>query len=128
MVQEFGWHLENNIKLFPFTKNIYNYLYKSKGFILSSLWEDPGFVLVESAYLNVPILSSNCKNGPEEILNYGDNGILFESNNKKSFIEKFNDFHNLNDKKKMKFKINAKKYVKKFTIFSHFLQLKEIIK
>lgn len=121
-------NLENNIKLFPFTKNIYNYLYKSKGFILSSLWEDPGFVLVESAYLNVPILSSNCKNGPEEILNYGDNGILFESNNPKSFIEKFNDFHNLSDEKKMKFKIKAKKYVKKFTIFSHFLQLKEILK
>ena len=121
-------NLENNIKLFPFTKNIYNYLYKSKGFILTSLWEDPGFVLVESAYLNVPILSSNCKNGPEEILKYGDNGILFESNNKKSFIEKFNDFHNLNDEKKMKFKINAKKYVRKFTIFSHFLQLKELLK
>ena len=121
-------NLENNIKLFPFTKNIYNYLYKSRGFILSSLWEDPGFVLVESAYLNVPILSSNCKNGPEEILNYGDNGILFESNNPKSFIEKFIDFHNLSNEKKMKFKIKAKKYVKKFTIFSHFLQLKEILK
>ena len=83
--------------------------------------------MVESAYVNVHIMSSNCKNGPEEILNYGNNGILFESNNTKSFIEKFNDFHNLSNEKKMKFKINAKKYVKKFTIFSHFLQLKEIL-
>jgi len=121
-------NVENNIKIFPFAKNIYNYLYKSSGYILSSLWEDPGFVLVESAYLNVPILSSNCKNGPEEILDYGKNGILFESNNGKSFLEKFNNFHNLRDQNKMKFRINAKKYIKKFTIFSHFLQLKEILK
>ena len=59
----------------------------------------PGFVLVEAAYLNVPILSSNCKNGPEEILNYGENGILFDSDNSNSFIKNFNIFHKLNEQK-----------------------------
>ena len=74
----------------PFKKNVYNYLYNAKAFILSSLWEDPGFVLVEASYLNIPIISSNCKNGPEEILQHGKNGILFESNNQTSFIKNFN--------------------------------------
>lgn len=120
-------NLENNIKLFPFKQNIYNYIYNSKGFILSSLWEDPGFVLVEAAYLNVPILSSNCKNGPEEILNYGENGILFDSDNSNSFIKNFNIFHKLDEQKKKKFKIKAKKYIKRFTIFSHYVQLKKIL-
>ena len=37
----------------------------AKGFILSSLWEDPGFVLIE-AMCNLFIISSDCKNGPVE--------------------------------------------------------------
>ena len=50
-------------------------------FILTSLWEDPGFVLVEAAYNNLFIISSDCKNGPKEILDNGKRGLLF--NNKK---------------------------------------------
>jgi len=120
-------NLRNNIVLLPFQNNIYNYINNSKGFILSSLWEDPGFVLVEAAYLNTPILSSNCKNGPEEILNYGNNGILFENNNENSFREKFNIFHKLDQKKKKEYMLNAKKYVKKFSFFSHYKALREIL-
>ena len=37
-------------------------------FILPSLWEDPGFVLVEAGYMNLSILSSDCPNGPKELL------------------------------------------------------------
>ena len=115
--------VNKNIKLIPFKNNIYNYLNASSGFILSSLWEDPGFVLIEAAYLNVPILSSDCKNGPKEILNNGDNGILFKSNNKKSFIENFKIFSNLNEiEKKIKI-LKTKKYIKKFTVFSHYKQI-----
>jgi len=98
----YKFDLEKNILLFPFTENIYSYIANSNGFILSSLWEDPGFVLVEAAFLNIPILSSNCKNGPEEILDFGNNGILFENNNRDSFEEKFNIFYQLDMKKKKK--------------------------
>ena len=119
--------LENNIKLFQYSENIYNYLCNSRGFILSSLWEDPGFVLVEAAYLNVPILSSDCKNGPREILNYGKNGILFKSNDPESFSKKFDEFLNLDNNKKKVFQLNAKKYIKRFSLFSHFLQIQKIL-
>ncbi len=119
--------LENNIKLFQYSENIYNYLCNSRGFILSSLWEDPGFVLVEAAYLNVPILSSDCKNGPKEILNYGKNGILFKSNDPESFSKKFDEFLNLDNNKKKVFQLNAKKYIKRFSLFSHFLQIQKIL-
>lgn len=120
-------NLSDNILLFPFQDNIYKYIKNSKGFILSSLWEDPGFVLVEAAFLNTPILSSNCKNGPEEILNYGNNGVLFENNNEDSFRKKFNIFYKLDRQKKKEYVLNAKKYVRKFSFFSHFKVLKEIL-
>ncbi len=119
--------LQNNIKLICYKENIYNYLSRSKGFILSSLWEDPGFVLVEAAYLNVPILSSDCKNGPSEILNYGKNGILFKSNNKESFKENFKRFFYLQEDQKRINIIKTKKYVKNFTVFSHYTKLRSIL-
>ena len=52
--------IEKNIFLIGYQNNVFNYLSNSKGFILSSLWEDPGFVIVEAIFCNVPVLSSNC--------------------------------------------------------------------
>jgi len=120
-------NLKNNIKLFSYKDNIYNYIDNSKGFILSSLWEDPGFVLVEAAFLNKPILSSNCKNGPEEILDYGKNGILFENNNENSFRESFDIFYKLDQESKVKYTLKAKRFVKRFSFFSHYKKLRNIL-
>ena len=41
---------------------------RSNALILSSLWEDPGFVMIEAALCNSYIISSDCKNGPREFL------------------------------------------------------------
>ena len=120
-------NLKNNIKLFPYKDNIYKYIDNSKGFILSSLWEDPGFVLVEAAFLNKPILSSNCKNGPEEILDYGKNGILFKNNNENSFRESFDIFYKLDQESKVKYTLKAKRFVKRFSFFSHYKKLRNIL-
>ena len=38
---------------------------------MTSLWEDPGFVLIGSAINNCTIISSDCKSGPREILENG---------------------------------------------------------
>ena len=119
--------LEKNIKLISFKDNIYPYYVAAKGFILTSLWEDPGFVLVEAAFLNTPILSSNCKNGPDEILDNGNNGVLFENNNEFSFREKFNIFYKLDQKMKKEYMLKAKKYVKRFSFFSHYQKLKAVL-
>ena len=121
-------NLQNSITIHNFTKNIFNYYKNSKCFVLSSLWEDPGFVLVEACYMNTPIISSNCKNGPEEILNHGKNGLLFDNNNKKSLLEALKRFENLTEKELKQFKINAKKESKKFTMFNHYKLLIQILK
>ena len=59
-------NLENKIKLMGYHNNVFLYMKYAQAFILSSLWEDPGFVLIEAAMCNLLIISSNCKNGPEE--------------------------------------------------------------
>jgi len=119
--------LEKNIFLEGYRKNIYNYLIDSKAFILSSLWEDPGFVLIEAAYSNTPIISSDCNNGPKEILNNGKNGFLFNSNNKKNFLEVFENFQLSSEKEIYEKKINAKKMSRKFSLFNHYLQINKIL-
>ena len=43
-------NFENNILLPGYEKNVHKYLSNCKLFILSSLWEDPGFVLVEAMF------------------------------------------------------------------------------
>lgn len=73
--------IENKVFLLGYKKNIHNLLKHCYCFILSSLWEDPGFVLIEAAVNNASIISSDCKSGPKEILSNGKGGFLFNSNN-----------------------------------------------
>ena len=113
------YNLQENIFLVGYKKNVFTYLKKAKGFILSSLWEDPGFVLVEAIYLNIPVISSDCPSGPKEIVG-DDKGILFKSNLEKEFIDKFNYFENLEEKEIKKMKYKAKSFIKKFSIFRHY--------
>ena len=119
-------NLQQNIILLDYQKNVYKFLKNCKAFILSSLWEDPGFVLIEAMLTNCLILSSDCPNGPKEIIE-NKNGLLFESNSENDFILKFNQLLKLSDNEIKELKINAKKKIKKFSIFYHFKQLKKII-
>lgn len=69
--------LENVIKLYGYSKNPYNFLKNSDIFILTSLWEDPGHVILEAAYLKTPIISTSCPSGPKDLLLNGKAGDLF---------------------------------------------------
>ena len=121
-------NLEENIFLEGYKENIYQYLYKARAFILPSLWEDPGFVLIEAVYSNTTLISSDCENGPKEILDKNKNGFLFKSNNHSSFLEVFESFQKTDTKEIKIKKINAKKMSRKFSLFSHYCELNKIIK
>jgi glycosyltransferase involved in cell wall biosynthesis len=110
-----------------YKNNVYKYLVNSDCFILNSLWEDPGFVILEAALSNTFIISSDCPNGPNEILSNGQNGFLFQNNNLSELLNKFDEFKNLTEEELNKKKIFAKKQIKMFTQFSHFQSLKNII-
>ena len=121
------YKLEKQILLLGFKKNIFKYLKNAKAFILTSLWEDPGFVILEAAYLNIPIISSDCPNGPKEILDNGKGGFLFKNNNENDFKDKFKDFLNTDSLEMIKKKIMVKKKTKKFSIYNHSKNLEKIL-
>ena len=120
-------NLKDKIILIGYKDNVFEYFEKSKCFILSSLWEDPGFVLVESAYMNTPIISSDCDNGPKEILGHGSNGILFKSNDKASLLDALHKFENMDQNIINKKLLDCKKGIKVFTYFNHFKSLEKIL-
>ena len=108
--------------------NIFKYMIRSKLLILTSLWEDPGFVLVESGMCNLNIISSNCPSGPEEIISKEESGgYLFLNNNLNDLKKKIEIFFNEETSELLKKKIFLKKRLKKFTIFNHTILLKEYL-
>ena len=104
-----------NCFLLGFKKNPYSYLSRSKLYISTSLWEEPGHTLLEAGYLNVPILSSNCPNGPEEIILNNFNGFKYELGNKHDFFKKLNQFKTMDEIKKKEILVNMKKMVIKYS-------------
>lgn len=120
--------LKNNVLLPGYKIDVYKYLYNCKLFILSSLWEDPGFVMLEAMYARSLVLSSDCPSGPKEIVSKSEKrGILFKSNNIDDFLIKFNEIQNLNSNKVKLLKFNAKKFTRKFSIFNHHKSLIKIL-
>tara|TARA_X000000950_G_scaffold218264_1_gene262724 strand:- start:1479 stop:2633 length:1155 start_codon:yes stop_codon:yes gene_type:complete len=120
-------NLSNYIKLQNYTENIYHIMKNSKCFILPSLWEEVGFVMVEASFCNNFIISSNCKNGPEEFLDNGSGGLIFNSNEKNELCKKLIEFKKLNDATILKKKILAKKKCSNFTMFNHYKKLNYIL-
>jgi len=120
-------NIENKVYLIGFQKNYFKFLSKCQCFVLSSLWENPGFVLIDAAATNTTILSSNCKNGPIEILEEDKGGYLFQSEDKKNFLEKFDAFMNADKKSIYKKKIFSKRKSQLFTRFNHYKNLNKLI-
>ena len=118
--------LSKNIILLGYIKNIYPYFVNSKGFILPSLWEDPGFVLIEASHCRTPILSSNAWPGPIELIKDNFNGVTFESNNLESFLRKFEYFNHSTNIKNLQ--LNSLKLSKKFSCFNHFSSFSKFLK
>jgi glycosyltransferase involved in cell wall biosynthesis len=116
-------NLDKYISLLDYKNNIFKYLINSKYFILTSLWEDPGFVLIEAAISNISIISSDCPNGPKDFLGNGKGGFLFKNNSVEDLVLIFSkciDSENLILNKK---KLHAKKNVKNYTLLRHFIRL-----
>jgi glycosyltransferase involved in cell wall biosynthesis len=120
-------NLKNNIILIGHVDNIYYYFKNAKYFILSSLWEDPGFVLLEAAIARVLVISSDCESGPKELIKDNINGVLFSSNNMNSLVEKVQNLFKINEFDKKKMIYNNIILSKKFTLFYHYNQFKKIL-
>ena len=116
-------NLINKVILLGYEKNIHNLFQKCYCYILTSLWEDPGFVIIEAAANNVSIISSDCSSGPKEILSNGKGGILFKSGSVDSLKENYEKFSRLDEKEIYLQKICSKKVSANYTKFRHFKKL-----
>ena len=119
-------NLDDRVQVLDRTNNVYYYMKKAKAFILPSLWEEVGFVIVEAALCNLFIISSNCSNGPKEFLQLGKGGILFQSNESDSLYKSMSIFLN-NEKCQYNKLITAKKNSLKYTTFRHHLALAKLL-
>ncbi len=118
--------LKDRVILEGHVANVFKYFKNGELFILSSLWEEVGFVIVEAAMSNLFVISSDCPNGPSEFLDNGNNGILFKSNVPGALCNGLIKYLKLKQNNEIKKKL--KKNAKKYTLFSHYLKLIQIIK
>ena len=84
--------LSDFVELIPFTPNVYTYLNNAKFLALTSRYEGFPRVLLESLSTGTPVISVNCKSGPNEIIAHEVNGLLVENFNIKKLSEAFNRF------------------------------------
>jgi len=81
------FNITYDVYFLGFDKNPYKYMKNSKLFIMSSLWEGFGNTLVESMACNTPVLSTDCKSGPKEIISPDINeDIKVSTNGKYGFL------------------------------------------
>jgi glycosyltransferase involved in cell wall biosynthesis len=125
MISDFK--LNNKITIIDYQDNIFNYIKNANCLISTSLWEDPGFVMIEAAACNTTIISGDCPSGPKEFLNNGKNGYLFKNNNFNDLLNKYLSFKNEDINTIYKKKILAKLNCRSYTKLSHFKNLEKII-
>ena len=63
--------LNSKVLLIKKPKNVFHYYHIADLFVLTSIYEGFGNVLVEAGTFKIPIISTNCKSGPKEILKNG---------------------------------------------------------
>lgn len=108
-----NYGIQQNVQIIKETRNIKKYLSNSDLFVLTSLYEGFPNVLVESIMHNIPVISSNCKSGPKEILICGNTKNTFKVGNHQELSNKILYFYH-NKKKFNKNNIKIKENLNTF--------------
>ncbi|MDD2287194.1 MAG: glycosyltransferase, partial [Paludibacter sp.] len=68
--------LHNEVRFLGWQENPYKYISKSLLFVFPSLWEALPYALIEAMACGTPVVSTDCKYGPREIIGDNEYGIL----------------------------------------------------
>jgi UDP-D-galactose:(glucosyl)LPS alpha-1,6-D-galactosyltransferase len=79
--------ISDKIKWHGFKTNPFNDLQEVSALLLTSRFEGFGMVLVEANQRGIPVISSDCLSGPEDIVIPGINGHLYKEGDMNSFID-----------------------------------------
>jgi glycosyltransferase involved in cell wall biosynthesis len=80
--------ISDKVNFLGYKSNPYKYLKKSEIFVLSSKWEGFGHVIVEAMACGVPVIATDCKSGPREIIENNRYGILVPVGDVEKLAEK----------------------------------------
>lgn len=81
-------NIVDNVIILGNVDNPFYYLKRSKLFVMTSELEGFPNVLIEAMACGIPVISSNCKSGPAEILKNSKYGLLFDVGDIHSLSEK----------------------------------------
>jgi glycosyltransferase involved in cell wall biosynthesis len=121
------YELEGRIFLIGHQDNVYKFFYNCQCFVMPSLWEDPGFVLIEAAFCRANIISSDCLNGPRDFFDNKRFGYVFDLNNKNQFLRLLEVVLNDSELKNKNNKNILIKRIKDYSIFRHFQKLNNLL-
>lgn len=119
--------ISKDIVFLGFQKNPYKYMSKASVFVLSSSREGFPSTLIEAMACGVPVVSTDCQSGPNEIIKNGKNGILVSVGDWKSLAEAILKLLNDSNLRK-ELLYEAKKETKDFLIEKSVLEYDKLFK
>ncbi len=77
--------LEDHFSIFGFSDEVEKFFAIIDIFVLTTIKESFGLVLLEAMAMSKPVIASN-RGGPPEIIDHGVNGLLFDPDNKEELV------------------------------------------
>ena len=109
--------LMDDVIFLGFKNNPYYYMHNSDLLVLSSDYEGFPNVIIEAFACGIPVVSTNCKTGPKEIISNGINGYVVPVHDYKKISNKVYKMLT-NDKLLKEMKYNAKMKSDKYDVIS----------
>ena len=107
--------LNKKIKLFGWKKKISKFYRKAKYFVLPSVYEGLGNVIIDALNFSRTCIVSDCKHGPKEVIMNGKGGFIFKSKNYFDLYNKLVKLENNSSVTKNKIR-HGRKGLKRFLI------------
>jgi glycosyltransferase involved in cell wall biosynthesis len=99
--------ISERVHFIGFQHNPYIYFKKADLFVLTSIHEGFGHVIVEALSTGTPVISTNCQSGPKEVLDDGKYGTLTEVGNVEELAGKMLQILSMNEEDLLKLKENG---------------------
>ncbi len=112
--------LSSQVVLLGHIADPYPYIAHADLFVLSSRWEDPGHAIIEAAALNVPIVTTDCPSGPDDLVSQGLGGWVCNNGDADDMAEKIKDA--LDNPDTSKLAVSAKSS-EAYTLKSHYIAI-----